>query len=90
VARFIDCVDDISDLLKEVDVARKRIGLSMKLGEAPGRSGREGGAPRDNRFEPARSGPRPAGRPAGAVPSSAQPASVMASAFARLQWLKKD
>jgi uncharacterized protein len=74
----------------EVDVARKRIGLSMKLGDAPTRSGRDDGAPRDNRFEPARSGSRSGGgRPAGAGPSSAQPASAMASAFARLQGMKK-
>jgi len=82
--------DIVKVKVMEVDVARKRIGLSMKLGDAPTRSGRDDGAPRDNRFEPARSGPRPAGRPAGAGPSSAQPASAMASAFARLQGLKKD
>src|SRR3990167_6941496 len=56
--------DIVKVKVMEVDVARKRIGLSMKLGDAPARSGREGGAPRDNRFEPARSGPRSGGRPA--------------------------
>jgi uncharacterized protein len=81
--------DIVKVKVMEVDVARKRIGLSMKLGDAPGRSGRDGGAPRDNRFEPARSGPRAGGRPAATGPSSAQPASAMASAFARLQGLKK-
>ena len=81
--------DIVKVKVMEVDVARKRIGLSMKLGDAPGRSGRDGGAPRDNRFEPARSGPRAGGRPAAAGPSSAQPASAMASAFARLQGMKK-
>ena len=81
--------DIVKVKVMEVDVARKRIGLSMKLGDAPGRSGREGGAPRDNRFEPARSGPRAGGRPASAGASSAQPASAMASAFARLQGMKK-
>ncbi|PKO29103.1 MAG: RNA-binding transcriptional accessory protein [Betaproteobacteria bacterium HGW-Betaproteobacteria-9] len=81
--------DIVKVKVMEVDVARKRIGLSMKLGDAPARSGREGGAPRDNRFEPARSGPRAGGRPASAGPSSAQPASAMASAFARLQGMKK-
>ena len=81
--------DIVKVKVMEVDVARKRIGLSMKLGDAPGRSGREGGAPRDNRFEPARSGPRAGGRPASTGPSSAQPASAMASAFARLQGMKK-
>jgi len=60
----------------EVDVARKRIALSMKLGEAPAR--RDG--PRDNRFEGAAvagHGPR---RDTGPAPQSA-----MASAFAKLQ-----
>lgn len=82
--------DIVKVKVMEVDVARKRIGLSMKLGDAPTRSGRDDGAPRDNRFEPARSGSRSGGgRPAGAGPSSAQPASAMASAFARLQGMKK-
>ncbi len=67
-----------------MDVARKRIGLSMKLGDAPARSGREGGAPRDNRFEPVRQG-----RPGGQGGDSAAPASAMASAFAKLQGLGK-
>ena len=70
----------------EVDVARKRIGLSMKLGEAPGRgaAGPAGGA-RDNRFEPARGpGQRP-GRPGGQGPAAAPVPSAMASAFARLK-----
>jgi protein Tex len=66
----------------EVDVARKRIGLSMKLGDAPAPSGRDGG-PRDNRFEPARQGQRPG--PRGAPAPAAAPASAMASAFAKLQ-----
>ncbi|MDO9438810.1 Tex family protein [Hydrogenophaga sp.] len=71
----------------EVDVARKRIGLSMKLGDAPSRSG-AGGGPRDNRFEPARGGPaQRGGRPGGgytAPPAAAAP-SAMASAFAKLK-----
>ncbi|MEY4980231.1 MAG: hypothetical protein RLZZ352_2501 [Pseudomonadota bacterium] len=62
----------------EVDVARKRIALSMKLGEAPA-SAR--GAGRENRFEPQRPGQRPHAAPA--APSA------MASAFAKLQGLKK-
>ena len=61
----------------EVDVARKRISLTMKLDAAPAR--RDG--PRDNRFEGAGRGytaaPRRANEPA------AQ--SAMASAFAKLQ-----
>ena len=80
--------DIVKVKVMEVDVARKRIGLSMKLGDAPARSGREGGAPRDNRFEPVRQGQRP-GRPGGQGSDSAAPASAMASAFAKLQGLGK-
>ncbi|MDT4846930.1 hypothetical protein FQZ97_809740 [compost metagenome] len=80
--------DIVKVKVMEVDVARKRIGLSMKLGDAPARSGREGGAPRDNRFEPVRLGQRP-GRPGGQGGDSAAPASAMASAFAKLQGLGK-
>jgi protein Tex len=65
----------------EVDVARKRIGLTMKLGEAPPRRD----APRDNRFEGAARGQRAPQRPATPVPQG----SAMASAFARLQGLRK-
>ena len=72
----------------EVDVARKRIALSMKLGEAPGRSAGQGAGPRDNRFEPVRAG-RSDGRNAPAGPAAAAP-SAMASAFARLQGTGKD
>jgi len=64
----------------EVDAARKRISLSMKLDAAPAR--RDG--PRDNRFEGAGRGyaaPRRAAEPA-------QP-SAMASAFAKLQQGKR-
>lgn len=61
----------------EVDVARQRIGLSMRLDAAP--AGRRDGAPRDNRYEPAR-GARPGGRGGDAAAPSA-----MASAFAKLQ-----
>jgi protein Tex len=67
----------------EVDAARKRISLSMKLGEAPARRDRDGAAPRDNRFEPARQGQRP--DRAGGQGAAQQPASAMASAFAKLQ-----
>jgi len=62
----------------EVDAARKRIGLSMRLDAAPAR--REGVAGRENRFEPAR-GQRQQRAPA--APSA------MASAFAKLQGLGK-
>ncbi|MGC4365689.1 Tex family protein [Hydrogenophaga sp. R2] len=63
----------------EVDVARQRIGLTMKL-DAP--TGRRDSAPRDNRFEPPR-GPRGGARQEAAAPSA------MASAFARLQGQQK-
>jgi uncharacterized protein len=59
----------------EVDAARKRISLTMKLDAAPARRG----GPRDNRFEPSR---QRDGRSSGAA---APAASAMASAFARLQ-----
>ncbi len=61
----------------EVDVDRKRIGLSMKLGEAPPR--RDG--PRDNRFEGAGRGQRAPHRGAPAPAAS----TAMASAFAKLR-----
>ncbi|MBX3611404.1 MAG: RNA-binding transcriptional accessory protein [Hydrogenophaga sp.] len=61
----------------EVDAARKRISLSMRLDATPSR--RDG--PRDNRFEPARGGK---GRPAAEVPSA------MASAFAKLQGQRRS
>lgn len=60
----------------EVDVVRKRIALSMKLGDAPAR--RDG--PRDNRFEGAARGQQQPRRNDGPPAQSA-----MASAFAKLQ-----
>lgn len=42
--------DIVKVRVTEVDVARKRIGLTMKLGETPARRD----APRDNRFEGSR------------------------------------
>ena len=71
----------------EVDVARSRISLTMKLDAAPAR--RDG--PRDNRFESAgRGGPQSRGTYAAPQPRSDAPAqSAMASAFAKLQGLKK-
>jgi uncharacterized protein len=67
----------------EVDVARKRIGLSMKLDAAPQRKD----APRDNRFEPAG---RQRGQDGGRHATAAAPqGSAMASAFAKLQGLKR-
>lgn len=73
--------DIVKVKVMEVDVARKRIGLSMKLDAAPGR--RDG--PRENRFEGAgrgQQGPRRDNTP--------QPAGQMASAFAKLQGLRKS
>jgi protein Tex len=66
----------------EVDVARKRIGLTMKLGEKPAQRGEQG----NNRFEGAGRGQQQRGnahQPAAAAPSA------MASAFSKLQALRK-
>ncbi|MES2944104.1 MAG: Tex family protein, partial [Pseudomonadota bacterium] len=78
--------DIVKVRVTEVDVARKRIGLTMKLGEAPAR--RDG--PRDNRFEGARPGQNQ-NRSGGGRPASPQQAvpSAMASAFGKLAGLKK-
>jgi uncharacterized protein len=75
----------------EVDVARKRISLTMMLDAAPAR--RDG--PRDNKFEGAGRDNRQRGGGGGGYtspPASAAAAgsgSAMASAFAKLQGLKK-
>jgi protein Tex len=69
--------DIVTVKVMEVDVARKRIALSMKLGDAPSR--RDG--PRENRFEGAGRGQR--------APQSQPPATAMAGAFAKLQGLRK-
>jgi protein Tex len=70
----------------EVDVARKRISLTMKLDAAPAK--RDG--PRDNRYEGAGSDQRQRGGGGGYTsPPSAGSGSAMASAFAKLQGLKK-
>ena len=70
----------------EVDVARKRISLTMKLDAAPARKD----GPRDNRYEPVRGGPR-GGYSGGRGGGQRQPeaAGAMASAFAKLQGLNK-
>jgi uncharacterized protein len=90
--RFVSDAREIvktGDIVKvrvvEVDVARKRIALTMKLDAAAPR--RDAGAPRDNRFEPARAGP--GAQSAGASSRQAKPSSAMASAFAKLQGEKK-
>ncbi|RZL87858.1 MAG: RNA-binding transcriptional accessory protein [Variovorax sp.] len=72
--------DIVKVKVMEVDVARKRIGLSMKLDAAPAR--RDG--PRENRFEGAGRGQQGARRD-----NAPQPAGQMASAFAKLQGLRK-
>ena len=78
--------DIVKVKVMEVDVERKRIGLSMKLGDAPPRQSGDRGAPRDNRFEGAgRSYQQPQRR----APESVQQ-SAMASAFAKLQQAKKQ
>jgi uncharacterized protein len=72
----------------EVDVARKRISLTMKLDAAPDR--RDG--PRDNKFEGAgRDSRQRGGGSVGGYTSkpAAGSGSAMASAFAKLQGLKK-
>jgi uncharacterized protein len=86
--RFVSDAREIvktGDIVKvkvmEVDAARKRIALSMKLDAATPR--RDAGTARDNRFEPARAGP---GSTRGGAPSQrVEPPSAMASAFAKLQ-----
>jgi protein Tex len=68
----------------EVDVARKRIGLTMKLGEKPAQRGEQGNNRSDNRFEGAGRGQQQhRGQPVAAAPSA------MASAFSKLQALRK-
>ena len=85
--------DIVKVRVTEIDVARKRIGLTMKLGNVGGSPGTGGpaartNAPRDNRFE----GSRPAqGQHTNRnKPNAPQPApSAMASAFGKLAGLNK-
>ncbi|MFC7462757.1 Tex family protein [Hydrogenophaga defluvii] len=72
--------DIVKVKVMEVDVARKRIGLSMKLDAAPTRKD----GPRDNRFEGAGRGQQ-VQRGRDALPQGG----AMASAFAKLQGLKR-
>ncbi|WP_038216551.1 Tex family protein [Xenophilus azovorans] len=72
--------DIVKVKVMEVDVARKRIGLTMKL-DAPTGARRDG--PRENRFEGA---PRGQG---GRRDSAPQPGGQMAAAFAKLQGLRR-
>jgi len=73
--------DIVKVKVMEVDIERKRIGLSMKLGDAPARQD----GPRDNRFEGAGRGQQPARHPSAPAPQS----TAMASAFSKLQGLRK-
>ena len=76
--------DIVKVRVTEIDVARKRIGLTMKLGETPARRD----APKDNRFEGSR--PGYGVNPSSAKQGTPQPApSAMASAFGKLAGLKK-
>jgi protein Tex len=70
----------------EVDVARKRIALTMKLGEKPAQRGEQGNNRSDNRFEGAGRGQQQRGN--GHQPAAQAP-SAMASAFSKLQALRK-
>ncbi len=67
----------------EIDVARKRIALSMKLDVAPARSD----GPRENRFESARG--QGAGRGGFNAPQRAPQETAMGGAFSKLQGLRK-
>ncbi len=70
----------------EVDVARKRIALSMKLDAAPARKD----GPRDNRFESARSpGAGRGGFSASSRASQVPQSTAMGDALAKLQGLRK-
>ncbi len=66
----------------EVDVARKRIALTMKLGAAPARRDPAG----DNRFQGVANHQRGrSGVPGSASPSASAPSNAMSSAFARIK-----
>ena len=81
--------DIVKVRVTEVDVARKRIGLTMKLDAAPARRDGPQGA-RENRFEgarPGQGGPSSRGGQGGARQPAA--ATAMESAFGKLAQLKK-
>ena len=79
--------DIVKVRVTEVDVARKRISLTMKLSDAPARKD----GPRDNRFENVRTGQqnRSGGQYAGQTRASEPAATAMGSAFSKLSGLKK-
>ena len=76
--------DIVTVRVTEIDVARKRIGLTMKLGEPPARRD----APRDNRFEGSRASAGQNHNRGKQDTPQAVP-SAMASAFGKLAGLKK-
>ncbi len=77
--------DIVKVKVMEIDLVRGRIGLSMRLDAAP----RQGGA-RENRFEGAGRGNQAREQARGGQRDAAQPpAGQMASAFAKLQGLRK-
>ncbi len=76
--------DIVTVRVTEIDVARKRIGLTMKLGQPPARRD----APRDNRFEGSRAGASQNHNRGKHDTPQAVP-SAMASAFGKLAGLKK-
>ncbi len=75
----------------EVDVARKRIALTMKLGAAPQRRDSPGQNPGSNRFDPVRAGGFSGGQGSGSYHSQApaQQDTAMGDAFSKLQGLRK-
>jgi len=77
----------------EVDVARKRISLTMKMDGAPAKRDGPNSARSDNRFEHAGRDHRQRGGSTYSsgytAPPQAAAGSAMASAFAKLQGLKK-
>ena len=75
--------DIVKVRVTEIDVARKRIGLTMKLGDVPARRD----APRDNRFEGSR--PKFNQNPSRKHEAPHAAPSAMASAFGKLAGLKK-
>ena len=80
--------DIIQVKVLEVDVARKRISLTMKLDAPSGHAGGDKGA-RNNRFEHAGRDQRTRGGGGYTAPPQSPQGSAMASAFAKLQGLKK-
>ena len=79
---IVNTGDIVKFKVMQVDIERKRIGLSMKLADAPARRDEL----RDNRFEGAGRGQPSPRRQGGTAPQS----TAMASAFSKLQGLGKQ